>query len=59
MKISFDLDKKLDMILCCAKNDKHCDERIYTYYKHRIEDLNLTPLEYEKAIVRLMEVLEI
>jgi len=46
-------------ILKRASHDKKGDYRIYNAYRHEIEDLVLSPKEYEQVIRELAKVLKV
>lgn len=57
MKI--DKSYALQIILMRAKKDIKHNNRIYNSYKREIEELDLEPKEYEKAIRELSKVLKV
>lgn len=57
MKI--DRSYALQIILMRAKKDIKHNNRIYNSYKREIEELDLEPKEYEKAVRELSKVLKV
>ena len=51
--------KIVNKILQRASHDKKGDYRIYNAYKHEIEDLVLSPKDYEQVIRELTKVLKV
>ena len=54
-----DTQEKLKKILSLARHDVKGDFRIYHMYRRQIEDLALSPKEFETAIRSLSNALEI
>lgn len=54
-------DKAIEVkaILYRAKKDSKGNMMVYNFYKRELEDLNLTPGDYERAVRKLSEVLKI
>ena len=51
--------KTLDSILSIAARDRKEDYRIYDSYQRQIQSLNLSPKEYESAIIKLSKILKV
>lgn len=54
-----DTKKTLDSILSIAARDRKEDYRIYDSYQRQIQSLNLSPKEYESAIIKLSRILKV
>ena len=54
-----DTKKTLDSILEIAARDHKGDYRIYDSYQRQIQSLNLSPKEYESAIIKLSKILKV
>lgn len=52
-------DDKLKNIIDAATKNKKRDYRVYEMYKRQIEALNLDCEQYEKAIIKLVDVLKV
>ena len=51
--------KTLDSILEIAARDRKEDYRIYDSYQRQIQRLDLSPKEYESAIIKLSKILKV
>lgn len=51
--------KTLDSIFEVASHDRKGDYRIYDSYRGQIQQLVLSPKEYESAVVKLSKVLKV
>ena len=54
-----DTKKTLDSILSIAARDRKGNYRIYDSYQRQIQSLNLSPKEYESAIIELSKILKV
>ena len=54
-----DTKKTLDSILEIAARDRKEDYRIYDSYQRQIQRLDLSPKEYESAIIKLSKILKV
>lgn len=54
-----DTKKTLDSILEIAARDHKGDYRIYNSYQRQIQRLDLSPKEYESAIIELSKILKV
>ena len=54
-----DTKERLHIILAQAGRDAKGDYRIYHSYRQMIEDLSLTPKEFERAIRELSKILRV
>lgn len=50
---------KIQRILASARRDKKNDLRVYDYYKRRLQELDITPQEYEWAVRKLANMLRV
>ena len=51
--------QKIQRVLASARRDKKGDLRVYEYYKRRLQELEITPREYEQAVRKLANVLRV
>lgn len=54
-----DTKKTLGSILEIAARDRKGNYRIYDSYQRQIQSLNLSPKEYESAIIELSKILKV
>lgn len=52
-------EEKLTAILNQAKHDAKGNYAIYHNYRRMIEELNITPAEFEKAVRKLSNILKV
>ena len=58
-RMNADTNKTLDSILSIAARDRKGDYRIYDSYQRQIQRLDLSPKEYESAIIKLSKILKV
>ncbi len=51
--------QKIQRVLASANRDKKSDLRVYEYYKRHLQELEITPREYERAVRKLANVLRV
>ena len=54
-----DKDFALALIFERAEKDVKGNHRIYTSYRQELEELDLSPKEYEKAVIKLSKLLKV
>lgn len=59
MEKAIPTEDKLNVILDQAKRDAKGNYTIYHSYRNRIEELNLSPSEFEKAVRKLSGILKV
>jgi hypothetical protein len=50
---------RIQRVLTSANRDKKGDLRVYEYYKRCLQELDITPREYEQAVRKLANVLRV
>lgn len=51
--------RKLNSILYVASRDLKGDYRIYNSYQRQLQELDLSPKEYESAVIKLSKILKV
>lgn len=54
-----DTKRKLISILSIATHDHKGDYRIYNSYRRQLQELDLSPKEYESAVIKLSKILKV